>query len=184
MKIFLDIDGVILDLESSFYSFVEINLKKKINKGTEDEWSWVWNNFLMSNFCEQLEPLIDVSLIRHLGISHEIILITGFPSEFCQKRIRNLKQIGLYYNDIHFVDSAWIFSKCNLIEKLINYSEIFIFVDDNFQICNYINDNIYGGIIYQVNDKTTCENISGVISASAQRIFAELIPLELDRHRN
>ena len=49
MKLFLDVDGVILDLEKSFSSYASFKSGKLTQELSNEEWHQLWNDFLLDD---------------------------------------------------------------------------------------------------------------------------------------
>jgi hypothetical protein len=97
---FFDIDGVLLDLSSSFSKYT----RRLHPLGTgELDWRLAWEGFLLSSDAACLPALLSVVAFNAFADKHDVWLITGFPEEQRVKRVENLARHGFRYKGIYFV---------------------------------------------------------------------------------
>ncbi|NPU95178.1 MAG: hypothetical protein HPY82_25025 [Gammaproteobacteria bacterium] len=153
MRLFLDIDGVILDLDKEFENFTNAFLKKefrrkRIGSLTISDWQKIWINFLDDNSSGHLTPKFDVQKFNTLTRKSEVILLTAFPESCRAKRVKNLSNIGLIYDELHFHNKTVDQYKADIISRIATKEECFIFMDDLKCECDQVKDQFTNALVY------------------------------------
>ncbi len=152
MDFFLDVDGVILDFETSFVNFVRDNYLPDLPIGYVPK-SWemttefetldiveVWRGFVDSESFTRLDLLIDAASFNRLSEKHPVYLITNLPMSQYDNRKKNLALRQLKYSGLslaghfNFGDERYP-TKSEAIAKLHHNGERLIFLDDHPQNC-------------------------------------------------
>ena len=156
-RCFFDVDGVVLDFESSFIRVVGDYFDLEIPENYQAEnwyfsdlltWEQVkegWEYFLKSKDFEEINPLVDPGLFNHTFGAHPVHFITNIPPECLERRQRNLKQAGYKFISTHcagFVnyDGHPPRTKADVIEELLEDDEQLLFVDDHPDNCINVHD--------------------------------------------
>lgn len=151
MQLFVDIDGVILDFESSFVRWLNGYLGLELPQDYEPKrWNFtevlsptqterVWHAFLASEQAAQLDPLVCPEHFNALRKDHYVHLVTSFPQEHIAKRWANLEALGFAWDELHVCSSAAVKgelpSKSRVIRQLLRAGEEALFVDDHPDNC-------------------------------------------------
>ncbi|MDE2425735.1 MAG: hypothetical protein KGO96_07495 [Elusimicrobia bacterium] len=154
MKIvYLDVDGILLDFNSYIISLYEEKYNYKFPKGyLPGSWGMTdcipgkeiahWKDMVPEDWPSLLKSLPGardfIEKLRDIEGVH-IILVTALNQKKQIYRIKNLRELDIYYDEIFF--TGYKQSKANLIEELNDrfidrYSvEKIIFVDDKLYNC-------------------------------------------------
>ncbi|MFH2132711.1 MAG: hypothetical protein ABIK68_20195 [bacterium] len=152
MEFFLDVDGVILDFETSFIDFVRDQYLPDLPAGYVPQ-SWemanefknldiaeVWGSFVESDRFARLDLLIEAESFNRLSKQYAVYLITNLPASQYSNRKKNLDLHQLVYRDLslaghfNFGDESYP-SKSAAIEKLHYNGERIVFLDDHPANC-------------------------------------------------
>lgn len=152
MEFFLDVDGVILDFETSFVDFVREHYLPDLPQGYEPK-SWemttefetldileVWRRFLGSEGFVRLNLLIDAASFNGVSDRYPVYLITNLPTSQYENRRKNLALHGLRYSGLslagHFnFGNEQYPTKSQAIADLHVPGEKLVFLDDHPQNC-------------------------------------------------
>jgi len=152
MEFFLDVDGVVLDFESSLVDFVRDNYLPDLPADYVPK-SWemvdefgsldiveVWNRFLDSERFSRLDLLIDAGSFNQLSSRYPVYLVTNLPPSQFENREKNLALHGLNYRGMilagHFSFNIDGYpTKAEAIGRLREQEERIIFLDDHPQNC-------------------------------------------------
>lgn len=132
MKI-VDIDGVVLDLNTSFSEYVFRKYNKYVSKDTM-KWNFTdqlseserhyFTEFLAdSKNLYDFKPFEDI--VDILNEQEDLIYLTHFPRNFAKERIRNMHNVGLFQT-INFT----IENKLNWIKKNIHLDVVEYCIED------------------------------------------------------
>jgi len=152
MEIYLDVDGVILDFESSMIDFIRDGYMPDLPQDYVLE-SWemtdefktldiqkVWEEFVNSSRFSQLELLANTDSFNRLSSRYPVFLITNVPGFLFDQRQKNLERYQLVYNEMHFAghfdfgDKDYP-TKPVMIEKLHQKGKRIVFLDDHPKNC-------------------------------------------------
>lgn len=158
MEFFLDVDGVILDFESSFMDFVRDHYLPDLPQNYYPK-SWemneefeeldieeVWERFVNNNRFTQLDLLIEAESFNELSKNHPIYLITNLPHDQFISRQQNLDHHNLKYQGLHlaghfnFGDEHYPV-KSAVIAKLRDPEKRLIFLDDHPKNCQDVKNS-------------------------------------------
>lgn len=178
MKLFLDIDGVILDLNHSFAIYTSTFIGKSADSYSDKEissqlWNEIWESYLETEFVCSLRPLVDVNNLSKLTTIASLYLVTGFPSKFRRKREKNLREVSLSYDQLLFLDEWNLHFKADLLMLLIDFEEAFIFVDDTFEQCKKVKDTFKNAVVFWV---TNTQDSGHAMAATIDEIFNKHLP--------
>jgi len=156
MEFFLDVDGVILDFESTFMDFVRQNYIADLPLGFVPT-SWelddgplskldvdiAWDAFMASGQFGQLKLLADKHSFNHISEGSAVHLVTNLPEIHYQERIENLDKYGLKFSSLnmgghHDFGIKDYPSKAQVIDKLRDASKQMIFLDDHPENCRVV----------------------------------------------
>ncbi len=155
MEFFLDVDGVILDFESSIIDFIRKEYIKDLPKDfTLKTWELVdefesldieevWKKFINSPAFSRLNLLVNAERFNDVSAIHPVYLITNIPNAQFDSRQKNLNLHNLSYKELHlaghynFGDIDYP-TKSAAIKKLHTPSERLIFLDDHPKNCQEI----------------------------------------------
>lgn len=165
MEFFLDVDGVILDFESSLVDFVRENYLPDLPADYVPK-SWemkkefgsldiieVWNRFVDSERFSRLDLLIDAGSFNALSSRYPVYLITNLPPSQYDNRVKNMMQHGLNYAEMvlaghfNFNDENYP-TKSEAIRKLHVNGERIIFLDDHPQNCRDVKAAFEGSTVF------------------------------------
>ena len=164
MRIFFDVDGVVLDFEKSFLNL----LKKYFNlvlpeTYKHNNWSFsdiinpkefdeAWNYFLKSDEFENISSLVDPELFNQTFRAYPVHFITNIPKFALEKREKNLYNLGYEFESVHCAGLHKYDinqkTKSEEIKIHIKKNEKIMFVDDHPDNCLDIFNNFPKGIIW------------------------------------
>ncbi|MBF0278231.1 MAG: hypothetical protein HQM13_10585 [SAR324 cluster bacterium] len=152
LRFFFDIDGVLLDFETSYIRTLKDYFQLDIPDGyrTED-WGYSdmlsaeqfqegWDYFLNSEHFTQLSPLIPSALFNGVFGAYPVHFITNIPPQYLEKRKQNLHNAGFQWDSLHCggfmsYDDKPPVLKADIIHQLVKEQEILLFVDDHPDNC-------------------------------------------------
>jgi hypothetical protein len=165
IEFFLDIDGVILDFESSFVDFVREHYIQDLPKDyvlqsweMSDEFKeldieLVWNRFVNSENFSRMDLLAERESFNNLSEHFPIHLVTNIPNAQYKSREINLKLHRLQYSGLHlaghfnFGDETYP-SKSQMIKQLHNPEAELVFLDDHPKNCQDIINHFPESLVY------------------------------------
>ena len=152
MQFFLDIDGVLLDFERAFARWLNERYGFSLpadyetpswnfdNLLTREQIKEAWHSFLESEYSASMPSLVEQNRFNALARVHAIHLLTNFPQQFADKRLRNLAGMGFTYASLHYCGlhgyrGVKPRSKSELIAELRAEGEPSLFMDDHPENC-------------------------------------------------
>ena len=164
-RCFFDVDGVVLDFESSFIQVVQDYFSLEVPKNYQTiNWNFSdlltmeqvkegWEHFLKSRHFEQIPPLVDPERFNRTFGAYPVHFITNIPPKCLERRQRNLKQVGYDYISAHcagFVnyDGQPPRTKADVIRELLKEEEQLLFVDDHPDNCVNVHEAFPEGEVW------------------------------------
>lgn len=156
LELFLDVDGVILDFESTFMDFVrEFYIPELPQNYLPKSWELkddllsqldvdqTWNAFMGSGRFAQLNLLADKESFNRLGVTYPLHLVTNLPQEHYGQRVKNLTHHGLTYTSLnlgghHSFGIKDYPSKAQVIQGLRDKNRQVFFLDDHPENCRQV----------------------------------------------
>ncbi|MDH4224351.1 MAG: hypothetical protein OEW12_01735 [Deltaproteobacteria bacterium] len=152
MKLFVDIDGVLLNFEHAFVRYLNRNHLLKLPEDYEtdtfefdkvlgpNKLEEAWGAFLAAEDAGMLKPYVDPSRFNQMTRPYTIHLLTNFPRAQMEKRIRNLTDHGFQYDTLdhcgfHVFEGQVPKSKGEMVKSLREGNEWALFVDDHPDNC-------------------------------------------------
>ena len=152
MRLFFDVDGVLLNFERAFVQWLNdhqgLGLPEDYETTSwyfeevmpEEECKNAWHHFLGSDDAARMQPYVDPAHFNTLTANRAVHLLTNFPHSSWEKRMQNLQAIGFKYDSVHHCgfnsfDSGDTPSKSEVITRLLQPGEAGLFVDDHPQNC-------------------------------------------------
>lgn len=158
MRLFVDVDGVLLNFEAAFTRYLNraygLNLPEHYESDSFD-WAAVlkpnnieeaWAHFLESPEAGQLPTLVEVARFNTLARKHAVHLLTNFPEKEMWRRVENLERAGIVYESLHHCGFHKFpgtdpFTKAQMLERLREPGEAGLFVDDHPENCLDVRQN-------------------------------------------
>jgi hypothetical protein len=158
LRCFFDVDGVVLDFESSFIKVVSNYFQLDVPDDYQPE-NWFfsdllnleqvqegWEYFLKSPDFENMSPLVNPQQFNSIFGAYPVHFITNIPPDCLDRRQRNLEKVGYHFISVHcagFVeyDGHPPQTKAMVIENLLEDDEHFLFVDDHPDNCVNVHEN-------------------------------------------
>jgi uncharacterized HAD superfamily protein len=152
MELFLDIDGVILDFESSFVDFIRDEYLPDLPADyTLQTWEVseefknldveaVWSQFVNCDRFSRMDLLVDPGSFNELSARFPLYLVTNIPRAQYAARSENLGLYNLHYQGLYlaghfnFGDDTYP-SKSQIIKELHNPTTELVFLDDHPKNC-------------------------------------------------
>jgi len=152
MRLFLDVDGVLLNFESAFARWLNGYFGLGLPHDYETE-SWffddllereqlveAWHAFLEAQDSARLHPLVPPKRFNALAGTYPVHLLTNFPEPHMDKRVRNLERVGMAYESLHYCglhsfNGHAPQTKATLVDALRRPDEPAVFVDDHPDNC-------------------------------------------------
>ena len=152
MRLFFDVDGVLLNFERAFVRWLNEHYGTELHEDYETS-SWyfedvltaeqcreAWHVFLGSDDAAGMQPYLAPERFNALTENRSVHLLTNFPDAHMEKRARNLNALGFHYNSLHHcgfvsLDPSGIPSKADMIARLLQPGESGLFVDDHPKNC-------------------------------------------------
>lgn len=167
MEFFLDVDGVILDFETSFMDMIRENYLPELPKGYYPE-SWemselkgvdiekAWETFVHSDRMQTLNLLCERDSFNFLADKFPVHLVSNIPREFIEKRKQNLHLHGLRYCELHLAGHENFGelnypTKAQKISRIRAHGKRMIFLDDNPSNCKEIKEFFPDSEVYLMN---------------------------------
>ncbi|MDH5561804.1 MAG: hypothetical protein OEY59_13225 [Deltaproteobacteria bacterium] len=165
MEIFLDIDGVILDFESSFIAHIRNNHIPELPKDylpksweMDEEFSQirikeVWDEFVSIDSFSELKLLVDQTSFNQLSSQYALHLITNIPKSLFSKRVKNLKSHALNFTSLeigghfNFGDEDYPV-KSVVINKIRDHRKKIVFLDDHPTNCYDVKSRFPDSIVF------------------------------------
>ena len=165
MELFLDVDGVILDFETSFVNLVRdeyvpelphdyVPKNWEIFKEFPDvELDDVWENFVGSERFAELDPLVEPKSFNRITERFPTYLVTNIPDYLMEKRRRNLAKYKFAYREV-VPAGNWDFgikdypTKSQAIRRLITGGRRIVFLDDYPGNCEEVKREIPEAEVY------------------------------------
>ncbi|HJO45566.1 MAG: hypothetical protein QF560_15565 [SAR324 cluster bacterium] len=157
-RCFFDVDGVVLDFESSFIKVVSNYFQLEVPENYQTE-NWFfsdlltseqvqegWDYFLKCSEFENMPPLVDPHQFNRIFGAYPVHFVTNIPPDCLDRRQRNLKKIGYQFTSAHcagFVqyDGHPPQTKADVIQNLLEDHEQFLFVDDHPDNCVNVHES-------------------------------------------
>jgi len=156
MEFFLDVDGVILDFESTFMEYVRDHYLPDLPSGFVPT-SWdlddgplakldvdvAWDAFMASGQFGQLKLLADPKSFNQISGRSSVHLVTNLPEAHYQERIENLERYGLKFSSLnmgghHDFGIKDYPSKAQVIDRIRDTSKGMVFLDDHPENCRVV----------------------------------------------
>lgn len=152
MQLFLDVDGVLLNFEHAFVTYLNAHCGMELPARYEAE-SWdftevmeperlkaCWLAFVASEAAGRMAPLVDPARFNRLAEAHSVHLVTNFPQPHMQRRLDNLERVGfawhsLDYCGLHSFRGHRPRTKAQVIADLLSSGAGALFVDDHPDNC-------------------------------------------------
>lgn len=159
MELYLDVDGVILDFESSFIDFIRDEYINDLPLNyTLRSWEMaeefrdldiveVWERFVENDRFTNLALLVDPESFNDLSRRHPVFFVTNIANAQYRARQVNLERHKLNYSGLYlaghfnFGDETYP-SKSEIIRKIHRPGERIVFLDDHPKNCEDIRDSI------------------------------------------
>ena len=157
-RCFFDVDGVVLDFESSFIKVVRNYFQLEVPDDYQPgNWFFSdllnreqvqegWDYFLKSPDFENMSPLVDPQQFNKIFGAYPVHFITNIPPDCLDRRQSNLEKVGYHFTSAHcagFVEYKGHprQTKAEVIKNLLEDNEHFLFVDDHPDNCVNVHDN-------------------------------------------
>ena len=166
MEFFLDVDGVILDFESTFMDFIRETYLPELPQGyLPTSWEMkdealsklditeAWEGFMVSGRFEHLNLLADVVSFNQISSQSPVYLVTNLPEKHYSGRIANLAAHGLCFTSLHMgghhdFGIEGYPTKPQVIERLRCQSKRLIFLDDHPENCRAVRSSFPTAEVY------------------------------------
>jgi hypothetical protein len=165
MEFFLDVDGVILDLETALVDFLRRHYLPDLpadyqprNWALTEEFGKLnireaWDGFVGSEFFSSMPPLVSTETFNRLSSSYPVYLITNLTEAQRRSRLDNLRLHSLAFRELHM---AGFFTfgltnyptKAEAIRRLRRADAKVIFLDDHPKNCRDILENVVDAEAY------------------------------------
>ncbi len=147
-----DVDGVVLDFESTYIRVLSEYFNLEIPSDYEPQ-SWYfsellseeqmkegWKHFLSSDHFEQMPTLVDPQRFNALCGAYPVHFVTNIPPECLERRERNLRNAGFQFESVHcggFIEYKGHprQTKAEVISELMEPDEQLLFIDDHPDNC-------------------------------------------------
>lgn len=165
MEFYFDVDGVLLDCDSSFIDMIR-EVYASVLPPDFDPKSWslsgldsivniaeAWDTYLKSDRFEQMKPLCDIESINKISAKYPFYLVTNIPEKYAHKRRTNFKNLGLNYTGLYpgghvnYGDPNYPI-KSQVIQRLHKPGEPIVFVDDHPKNCEDIYEHFPEATIF------------------------------------
>jgi FMN phosphatase YigB (HAD superfamily) len=157
MRCFFDVDGVMLDFESSYlraireYFQLEIPYDYQTSSWdfsevlTEQQQMEGWEYFINSDYFRQLEGLIAAEQFNAVFGAYPVHFVTNIPPTYLEARRENLRNLGYDFESLHSggflsFDEQPPRTKSMVIADMIIPQEKVLFVDDHPKNCVDVQD--------------------------------------------
>ncbi|MCG8336668.1 MAG: hypothetical protein MJE63_19340 [Proteobacteria bacterium] len=165
IEFYLDIDGVILDFESSFVDFVRDYyipdlpadyILQSWEMGEEFkslDIEEVWGKFVNSDHFSCMPLIAEKESFNNLSSAFPLYLVTNIPNAQFKGRVANLNLHGLEYSGLHlaghfnFGDESYP-TKSQKIKELRKPESKIIFLDDHPKNCLDVKSNFPDSQVY------------------------------------
>ena len=159
MHLFFDVDGVLLNFEKAFVRFLNDRKGKALPEDYEtdcwffseilkpEEMRAAWLGFLDSEYSAEIPPLVAPEKFNTLSHHHTVHLLTNFPIPYKEKRERNLRDLGMKFDSLHycglhsFKGEHPSTTKSEKIDQLRANGEAGFFIDDQPDNCLDVLEN-------------------------------------------
>ena len=168
IELFLDVDGVILDFESTFMDYIREVWLPDLPVGYIPQ-SWelddhalksldieeVWEAFMASGRFNRLNMLADTESFNQLSKAYPVHLVTNLPEDQYDPRIDNLNFHGLKFESLnmgghHSFDIPDYPSKSDVISKIRDQKRRPIFLDDHPENCKDVAAAIPEALVFMM----------------------------------
>ena len=174
-EFYFDVDGVILDFETSFMGFIRDKYRPDLPADYQPRhWElWkefpdidmeeAWKGFVSSDRFAELDLLVTSETFNQLTNGFPTYLVTNIPNDLVDKRKRNLSGHSLNYTDLYCA-GHWDFgikdypSKSGVIKQLHQNNNPIIFLDDHPTNCGEVAKNIPDAHVFLMHRKHNEEN--------------------------
>ncbi len=165
MELFLDVDGIILDFETSFIDLMRdeyipdlpddyVPKNWELHEEFPDiDMEEAWSKFVGSERFAELNNLIDPGRFNQITARFPTYLITNIPNHLIEKRKRNLAKHQFKYKEV-FPAGHWDFgiqdypTKSAIIKNLSTSGKRIVFLDDHPSNCKEVIDNVPNAEVY------------------------------------
>jgi hypothetical protein len=165
LEFFLDVDGVILDLETALVDFLRRHYLPDLPVGYQPR-NWAlteefgdlnireaWDGFVGSTDFSSMPPLVSTETFNRLSSSYPVYLITNLTEAQRLSRLENLRLHGLTFQALHM---AGFFTfglpdyptKAETIRRLRQADAKAVFLDDHPKNCLDILENVPDSAVY------------------------------------
>lgn len=151
-RLFFDVDGVLLNFEHAFVTWLNemygVGLPETYETPTwyfedvlpEPQSREAWDRFLESPAAGRMKPYLEAERFNAVTAGREVHLLTNFPELHFEKRIENLALLGFRYSSLHHCgfhafQKRGVASKSQVIAQLLGRQERAFFVDDHPDNC-------------------------------------------------
>lgn len=170
MRLFFDVDGVLLNFERGFVQWLNVNFGKNLPEDyeasswyfddvlTEEQCREAWHVFLGSEDAGRLQPYLEPARFNALTGERAVHLLTNFPDLHMETRVENLAALGFRYESLHHCgfstfDPAGTPSKSQIVSNLLQPGERGLFVDDHPRNCLDVAENCPGVEVWLMSRK-------------------------------
>ena len=165
IELYLDVDGVVLDFESSFVDFVRdefipdlppdyiLQTWEMSDEFKDLDIERVWKQFVNSDRFRRMKLLVDGESFNQLSRQYPLYLVTNIPNQQFQSRSENLAFHGLEYSGLflaghfNFGDDSYP-TKSQVIQRLHQPGNRLIFLDDHPKNCDDIKQHFPESHVY------------------------------------
>ena len=161
MQLFLDVDGVLLNFERAFVSWLNTAYDMDLPPDYETPtWDFTevlemdvlrerWHAFLESSHAAGMPALVEPERFNDLSAAHRVHLLTNFPEPHMDKRRENLRIAGLRYESLHYgglhaFNGHRPRSKADWVNHLREPHRPALFIDDHPDNCRDVSENCPG----------------------------------------
>ncbi|MGK5094491.1 hypothetical protein WDW89_21065 [Deltaproteobacteria bacterium TL4] len=152
LRLFFDVDGVLLDFESRFIRVIKNYFSLDISDNYQsNSWDFTelltpaqliesWEYFLSSEHFGTLDPLVDPVMFNEVYGAYPVHFITNIPPDYLEVRRMNLLHAGFQFESIHCggmlsFDDKPPCTKGEMIQNIRQKGETIFFVDDHPDNC-------------------------------------------------
>lgn len=154
-RFFFDVDGVLLDFETSYVKALKAYFKLEVPEDyrpncwyfsdllNEKQMLEGWNYFVSSDYFSQLAPLMEVATFNQVFGDASVHIVTNIPEKYLPARSKNLKDLGLKYDSMHAggflsFNGEPPVTKGDVIQSKIEQGDRVFFIDDHPENCTEV----------------------------------------------
>lgn len=191
MEFFIDVDGVLLDLDPPFIVWLKKNhlpnlpanlpLKSLMHQVDADFEDFFYE-FMKDESFSMLPPLVDKEQFNWLSARYNVNLITNLPNYAEDLRIKNLKSCGFIYHNLiraglNTYNEPDYLSKGATIQKLRSKKQV-VFLDDYKLNCQEVKKMVPDSQVFLLSAKKKADEFQRVAS---WLYFLNQLPLDLPK---